>query len=164
MSAASFEPGRIQALCAEISKMAACHYQERAPLDREWEAFETAAYELVREGRQITGRPFYQSADAIGRICVRGDDVRVEVNTYRGEGMWEREKPDIVFPVRWLSIPEAEWKAELRAAVADRGRRKVAADEQRKANEAKRQDEAERQQYEALRAKFEAAARKPSEV
>lgn len=113
-----------------------------------------AARRLIYEASHITGWP--RCGQGIDTLTI-GTEVCTALlsRSHDPDGYPHRR---ISFPTRWLSLPEAEWKAELYAIHKAHEERKhqelIAAWQQRQAEERAKIDARERAEYERLRAKF----------
>jgi len=86
-----------------------------------WNEFANSARDLVRKGSAITNRGRCWSDRFLGDVELEGHMIRVTVEEDMNSGVprafssgpkWE-DVDVITFPVKWLSMPDEEWQAEL---------------------------------------------------
>jgi hypothetical protein len=123
-----------------------------AALQEKVNTFEQRAFQIIYLGRAVTGRPVKGEFPSKVRVASR-QSVFVQCSAKDAEGYcWDGGK--ITFPLRWMSMPDEEWLAELQALHAEAQARLVHAAEERKLRTKQKFERAERAELARLTAKY----------
>lgn len=123
-----------------------------AALQENVNKFEQRALQIIYQGRAVTGRPLKDEFPSKVLVASR-QSVFVQCSSKDSEGYcWNGGK--ITFPLRWMSMPDEEWLAELKALHADAQACLAQAAKARKLSIKQKFEQGERAELARLTAKY----------